>query len=292
MTGYKTTCPSCGGHNFYVTPENGMKYCFNCGYREFETGEETKPVTRYHTIPAIRHLYTQLAAYYHSCITPDIERYLFQRGITADFIDRWQIGYVPDDRHVLYYHEAAMHAGIATRDYKAFLANRIVVPNRVKNVVTDFRGRWYGDNYPKDKKYLSPYQPAYYRGADFPFNHAALQYDAVVVTEGDFKAIVSHESGVPACALPGILSMRPELRQRADQTFIICFDSQISHGADVKRAIIRLGAMFSYVRVATLPLLGESKQDIDGFIMRHGVSAYHTVINRALSFCEWKALNR
>lgn len=270
-----------------------MKYCFNCGYKEVCAADEVKPIVRYHDIPMIRQLYTQLADYYHSCITPEIEQFLQQRGITAEHIDRWRIGYVPDDRHVLYYHDVAPHAGISTTQHTAFLANRIVVPNRIGSVVTDFRGRWYGNDCPKDKKYLSPYQSAYYRGADFPFNHAALQlYNCVVVTEGDFKAILSHESGIPTCALPGILSMRPELQQRTDQTFIICFDSQVNHAADVRRAIVRLGNMFSNVKVATLPLHGEVKQDIDSYILQYGISAYHTVIARALPFTEWKALNR
>lgn len=282
---YKTVCVRCNGHNFYVTEENGLKYCFNCGYIEREG--EIKPPVRYHDIVAIRQLYTELTCYYHSCLMPAHEQIMIARGITCDQINQHKIGYVPLDRHVLYQQEIALHAGITIDNKLPFLADRIVFPYFVENIVTDIRGRTI-INHPI--KYLSCKGSGYYRGADYPYNYAALQNDIVVITEGEIKALASIQVGIPAIGLPGILSLRPQIKQSENQTFVVCFDSQRDM-SDVYRAIHRIGERFNKVKVATLPLQNE-KQDIDGYILQYGADAYRRVISRVLPFEIWKTLIR
>ena len=287
MQAYKTECPQCHGGNFYITPENGKRYCFNCAYFESD-GVFTAP-HRAQDINGIRQFYTEIADYYHSCLTPDHISYLNRRGISDNSIEKFKLGFVPQSTHILYNDSVAVESGMVTEKRAPFLANRIVFPYYVNSTVTDFRGRFVGEH---EVKYLSPKGSSYYRGADYAFNHAALESQKVVITEGDPKAIVSEQLHVPTISIPGILSIRPQVKQRAGQTFIACFDSQIEHMYDVIRAIQRLASMVESLLVATLPLCGFDKMDIDTFILLKGAEAYKRVIDRALPYNTWVKLIR
>ena len=277
-------CPACGGDRLYYTPHNDLKFCFHCGHTE-RNGQGKLPV-RYYDIPAIRQIYTELAHWYHSCLdTPQLE-YLTRRGVSEQEVKEYKIGYVPPYAHVLYQSITAQEAGIATAQYKPFLAERIVFPYWVEGICTDMRGRAVGDH---SIRYLACKGGGYYRGADYPYNYCALSADTVVITEGELKCIAGNKV-YPCGSLPGIMSMRPQLRQRTDQTFVVCFDSQIQNTLQVHSAIHRLASMFINLKVATLPLKGKEKQDIDSFILDYGKEAYQVVIDRALPYTTWKEL--
>jgi hypothetical protein len=93
-------------------------------------------------------------------------------------------------------------------------------------------------------------------------------------------------------SIPGILSLRPQLKQRDNQVFTVCFDSQVEHWYDVIRAIQRLAKKFQNLLIATLPLLGREKMDIDTFINDYGVDKYKDVISRAIPYSNWLSLVR
>lgn len=281
---YKTTCVQCHGSNFYVTPENGIGFCFNCHYTTRE--HDTRSIVRYHDIVGIRQLYAELARYYHSCISTEHVRYLDQRGITTEDIQTYQIGYCPDERHVLYTSELSREAGISTKDGLSCLRGRLVLPYRHRSVTVDMRGRTMGND---EKKYLSLYNSGYFRGSDYPYCADDMyKGDTIILTEGEFKTIFSRKL-FPTIGIPGIQSLKPGILK--DKTYVICFDSQLDM-SDVNRAINRIGSILPHVKVATLPLKGAAKQDIDSFILQFGLDAYEKVINRALPFSEWKALTR
>jgi DNA primase len=280
---YKTTCIACGGGNFYVTPHNGKGYCFNCGH--FTQEGRIQLLKRAENIQGIRQFYSELTHYYHSCLTDEHRMYLHKRGVSDTHIETYKIGYVPQGWHTLYNDPVAFDAGMVIKDKGSFLSGRIVFPYYVNGVVTDMRGRLFVGK--SDQKYLSPYGGSYYRGADYTFNHSALQYDQVVVTEGELKALASNEVGVPTVAIPGILSLRPQLKQRLGQSFTVCFDSQVEHWFDVVRAIQRLKKHFDNLLIATLPLMGRVKMDIDDYIKDFGADAYKRVISRAVPYNTW-----
>jgi DNA primase len=284
---YKTTCPACSGSNLYVTPHNAKSYCFNCGY--FAQEGKAEPLKRSERIKEIRELYTELARYYHSCLEPEHRLFLNKRGISDETIQKYQLGFVPQSHHILYDDLAVNHAGIARKNKTAFLGDRIVFPYMVNGVITDLRGRTLTQHI---VPYLSPRGSAYFRGADYTFNHEALQYDRVVITEGEIKAIASNQAGIPSVAIPGIISLRPQLKQRVGQSFTICFDSQVNHWFDVVRAIQRLKKHFDNLLIATLPLMGRTKMDIDDFIKDFGIEAYKRVIDRAVPYNTWIKLVR
>lgn len=282
MKSYKTICNQCNGHNFYVTTSNGMGYCFNCGYTTFQNDYRNYQQVRYHDIPAIRAIYTELANEYHSR-ADHVRLYLNQRGVTDAEIQRHKIGYCPPGIHPLYKNEHAIPAGIAKRDFTAFLADRIIFPYFANSQVTDLRGR--ALDKVTEPRYLSPYGGAFYRGADYPF---LWKENNIVVTEGEFKALAIQRSGFDAIGVPGILSVRPKSR-----FYVVCFDSDRNPKsmADVQRAIIRIARINPHIKVATLPLgSDDEKMGADDFIDKYGTEAFQRVINAALPFDKWKRL--
>ena len=283
--GYKTTCPMCSGKNFYITPENGVGYCFNCGHTTHEN-EHKKALTRYHDVAAIREQYAELAHYYHSCLDTTALRYLEDRGIQEETIKNSVIGFCPDERHVLYQGELAQSSGVATKECYAWLAGRIVFPYWHKGICTDLRGRTITED---RRKYLSLRNSGFFRGADYPYRADDMyDNDTLVLTEGEIKTHASQYAGFPTIGLPGIMSLKPSIIQ--DKRYIVCFDSQIDN-EKTHRAICRIGELFPSVSVATLPLLdGAEKEDIDSYILKYGISAYQRVINRALPFHTWRNL--
>jgi DNA primase len=246
---------------------------------------------RANDIHGIRQLYGELTDYYHSCLAPEHRTYLLNRGFTDETISAYRIGYVPDTTHILYRNEYVIDGGIVRKDGTPFLLGRLIFPYMVGSVVTDMRGRLFvGES---EQKYLSPYGGSFYRGADYPYSYDNLaQHEKIVLTEGEAKAIASNQAGVPTVSIPGILSLRPQLKQRDNQTFTVCFDSQVEHWYDVIRAIQRLAKKFQNLLIATLPLLGREKMDIDTFINDYGADKYKDVISRAIPYSNWLSLVR
>lgn len=279
---YKTACAQCNGYNFYITPANGMGYCFNCGYTAFQDSSRSYQPARYHDVPAIRNLYTTLADYYHS-VVETVRPYLLDRGVTDAEISEYKIGYCPPGQHPLYRSEHAVPAGIAKRDNTAFLSGRLVFPYIVNKRVTDLRGR--AINAAVEPRYLSPYGGAFHRGADYPF---LWKESSVVITEGEFKALAIQRAGFDAIGVPGILSIRPKSRFT-----VVCFDSDRNPKSmsDVQRAILRIVKLEPDIKVATLPLApGEGKMGADDYIDKYGETAFRRVINAALPVATWKKL--
>ena len=285
----KEVCPACGHKSYWITPERNLNaYCFVCGHTERNSNPQ--PLKRANDIHGIRQLYGELTSYYHSCLMLEHRNYLLNRGFTDETITAYRIGFVPNSDHILYRNEYAIDGGIVRSDGTPFLTGRLVFPYMVGSVVTDMRGRLFvGES---EQKYLSPYGGSFYRGADYPFSYDNLEYENIVLTEGEAKAIASNQAGIPTVSIPGILSLRPQLKQRDNQVFTVCFDNQLSNWFDVVRAIQRLAKKFQNLLVATLPLLGRQKMDIDDYIRDYGISAYKEVITRAIPYSSWLSLVR
>ena len=280
---YKTTCPNCGKGNFYVTEENGMKYCFNCTYVEKDGAIEQTKVRSEH-IDSIRNYYNELVEYYHSCLDTEHVTFLHNRGITDDTIQRLKIGYCPNSAHVLYTHPLAKESGMSIKN-EPFLADRIVFPYWFDNQVTDIRGR--SLVLQGAEKYKSPFHSAYFRGADYAYNVKTISEKTIVVTEGEIKSILPEQHGLPTKGLPGMNANRM-IAVAPFQKVVICFDNQRHKRADLIRAIKRLAQRIPNVFIATLPLRGKDKQDIDSYILSYGVDAYKQVIAAAMPYDRWR----
>lgn len=279
---YKTTCPNCGKSNLWVTESNGKRFCFNCSYFERNNNSEVVLV-RSPNLLSIRELYTEIAQYYHSCLDTPQLKYLEERGIAEQTVKDLLIGYCPQKNHVLYIGELAKDAGIGY-DGNPFLGNRIIFPYWYDGMITDMRGRLFSG---EGDTYKSPFHSAYYRGADYSYNDKLSITEEVIITEGEIKPIVPSQNGLDVRALPGIRSNRL-ITLHPKQKSIICFDNQRNNRRELLNAIKQLANKLQNVYVATLPLFGEIKQDIDGFILKYGFDAFMKVIKAALPFDTWK----
>jgi len=288
--GYKKECPVCHKGNFWVTEDNGMRYCFNCKYVEHDHNVNYQPPAPSEHIDEIRGLYTQAAYYYHSSLDTKGRDFLHDRGFTDQTIDTLQIGYCPTGMNPMYRSAIAKEAGLATQAHTAFLGDRITFPYFCDHTtVTDIRARAMSPN--ADLIYKSPYNGSTFRGAIYPYNHHLTDTDQpIILTEGEIKADIAVQFNYPAIALPGINAWRKGIR--LDRTYIILFDSQREHIKEVRNAITHVASQLTNPLVATLPLLGDQKQDIDGFILKYGISLFNAVVDAALPYETWRELQR
>ena len=295
MKSYKTTCPnpSCNGNNFYVTPDNGMGYCFNCRYTEKDnTAPYSKVRKRSDNIAEIRQYYTEMAEYYHSMLDTHARNFLYGRGYTDQTIQSLKIGYIPDGTHPLYRNPIAIEAGLANKRYEAFLGNRIAFPYfKDAKTVTDIRAR---SLIPHDEiKYKSPFNDAYYRGAIYPYNyHLTNKAKRILLTEGEIKAGIAVQANFPTIGLPGILAWRDGLIQEDDQEYVIVFDNETKPNIqrDVISAIRKVSLHLLNVKVAVLPIFDGGKAEIDTFINKFGASLFGNIIDNALDYDTWNSL--
>lgn len=290
MASYKTTCPSCGGDNFYFTEHNGMGYCFSptCGYSEHngKSSGDKIILKRSPLLPEIRELYGRMTAYYHSNLSGKALDFLYRRGYTDATIEKLKIGYCPPDQSVIYKTEVAKDAGLATYDHKAFLAERITFPYiSVDGTITDIRGRDITDQ--EELKYKSPHGSTYYRGADYPYNYFLHKEPEIIITEGEIKAGIGLQYNYPILALPGMGSWRTGFKQLGDQKVTLLFDTQDEDIINIRRAIIKAAGYLNNVYVATLPDMGKPKMDIDTLLSEYGVELFDIVIKAAIPFHRW-----
>lgn len=292
MAGYKDTCPECRKDNLWVTPENGIAHCFTpgCGYHVYGIAEEqTYEVSKH--VDAIRDYYKEITLYYHSCLDKPAENYLLARGLTHSIIEEYKLGYVPESPHVSYTAWIAQESGIAldkSKGYKPFLAKRIVFPYWYRGMVTDIRGRAMDDN---PVRYKSAYGKTHYRGAIYPFNMDESKADTVLFTEGEIKALVAKQAGYACLSIPGITIWRDGFTPIDYQKVIIVMDNQRKHKG-LTKAIQKVANHFENVYVATLPLYGKDKQDIDSYVNEYGYDSFRRIINSALEYNNWLSLRK
>lgn len=242
---YKGCCPFHGekSPSFFVSPDKGIFKCFGCneggdvfafiqkskgldfidsvrdlaqkyGVQLAESVEDRK---QYDKRSQILMLYQQASEYYiHLLQDPNegafARQYLQDRGMTAETIAKFKLGYAPNawDGLLTYLSEKTKvsqatleEAGLVRKRQESsgcydLFRNRLMIPICDSDgKVIAFGGRTLGDD---QVKYLnSPETPIYHKGLHlFGFNLAKdsiKKKDSVIVVEGYFDAITSHQFG-------------------------------------------------------------------------------------------------
>ncbi len=298
--GTKCICPDCGGRNLWETAEkNGIAHCWNCGttYKIIDA-EVKEQVIKVLNVEAIRKLYISAAQEYRSFVSKDIRKYLHDRGIDDKIIEQFAIGYCPNTVLDMYKDKIAIDAGLATAKNKPVLANRIVLPYIIDDLaLSDMRGRTAIN---EDPKYKSLFGASESRGSIYPYNWKRAMEKGnkekyIIITEGEFKSILADVHGFPCVALPGMISWKRAFNVPIDWRVIVIFDNSVRREDkfQIDKAIARVQSkLLRDIYVATLPLLGNNKQDIDSFLLHKsgGYNKFKSLVENALPYKEYKKL--
>jgi DNA primase len=223
-------------------------------------------------------------------------RYLADRGVTEELIDRFQIGFAPPGWDGLVTH--LRRAGVAIADaeiaglvakrqngdghYDRFRA-RVVFPiTDPSGQIAGFGGRAMGDDTPK---YLNSPESPVYKKSRVLFGlaqalDAIRERGRVIVVEGYFDLLALHRAGlhegVAPCGTALTQSHAHRIRRYAEEV-ILLFDGDAAGQAAAERALPVLLAEGLRVRAAFLPL-GE---DPDTLLAKSGVAALRACVDSA-----------
>lgn len=166
---------------------------------------------------------------------------------------------------------------------KPILKGTITIPYWNGNTCVFLRGRKLAPK-PGDPKYLSPTGPAYAGGTPvFYLHHALRDAPAVILTEGEFKALAAHQewragrSELPCVATSGAMYLPPALVDAlVGKLVYLAYDNEKPKRGEREsageRAVSRNGAKLRAagiaVKVIELPRTADqSKTDLDSFIL-------------------------
>jgi DNA primase catalytic core len=231
--------------------------------------------------------------------------YCAERGLLAETVERFGLGYAPDAWGGLVNELArndvdlalAAQAGLVKsgqRGYYDFYRNRLMVPTySTTGEVIAFGGRALGDTEPK---YLNTSTtPAYTKGHHlYALNLArrAAQNDrTLIVVEGYLDCIALHQAGfentVASLGTSFTEEQATELRKYAEYVYL-CFDGDPAGSAAATKAVDvaskRIEHAGSSVRIVLLP----PGDDPDSYVRNQGAEAFRRLLDSAKSAIAFK----
>ena len=270
--------------SFYVYPEQGTYHCYGCGKggdvftwlqetEQLEFGEALKQLADRAGVKlperaarqpdpeqtAAADALTAAAAWYHDNLlkAPDAAKardYLVKRGLKAETVRRFAIGWAPERRDQLVSHlrskdfqdKQLLDAGLVReteRGLSDYMGGRIVFPIRdADGKVRGFGGRTLGDNQPK---YLNSPQTTFFDksatlyGLDLA--RQSIRRDGVaVIVEGYMDVVVPHQEGftnVVASLGTALTERQLDLIKRSAPTIVLALDSDAAGQAATLRGL-------------------------------------------------------
>ena len=232
--------------------------------------------------------------------------YLGARGLDADTIRRFRLGWAPDDRQSLRRALAAdfgeallVETGLLHRPEEGeafdYFRNRVMFPigDRAGRIIA-FGGRVLADGQPK---YLnSPESPIFQKGRVLygwsAARAAAADRRDAIVTEGYMDVIALHHAGFASAVAPlgtALTEYQLEELWRLGPEPILCFDGDAAGQRAAARALRRALPLLRpgrSLRFAVLP----SGEDPDSLIRRAGRDIFEQVLAaaRPLSHMLWE----
>ena len=240
------------------------------------------------------------AAFYEACLASPAgtraRNYLAERGLDAETIRRFRLGWAPDDRYGLgrglsgdFSQSLLVEAGLLRRSSNAdaadpidYFRSRVMFPigDRTGRVIA-FGGRVIGDGQPK---YLnSPETPLFEKGRvlyGWSAARGAAQGASLIVTEGYMDVIALHRAGFLGAVAPlGTALTEFQLQElwRLGLEPILCFDGDEPGQQAAARVLHRALPLLRpgrSLRFAILP----SGQDPDSIIRTMGRNAFDQIL--------------
>jgi DNA primase len=239
--------------------------------------------------------------------------YLAQRGVPAEAIQLFRLGYAPDawDDTVNWAkskgHDLALleRAGLVVRKpgeaghpdhwYDRFRGRLMFPIGDEQGRVIAFSGRVLNPEQEKfGGKYVnSPETPIFTKGRVCygldKSKRALLDTGQAVICEGQLDLIACHVGGVPNVVAPQGTALTADhcrLLKRYVNEVILCFDADTAGQNAALRALDDLLASGLAIRVALLP----APHDPDSFIKAHGGEAFRAVLTQAIGFFDYLLL--
>ena len=332
--------------SFTVSPSRQMFHCFGCGeggnvftflmkiegasfptvvralgeklgIRVEETPASPAAKQRAEQAERLVALNRAAAAFFHRTLLADpaaepARAYLRDRGITAETIERFGIGYAPQswdgllkalsktDKGGWTPEDLAAAGLIVARDqggrkpgdasgyYDRFRGRVMLSIRDLQKRVIGFGGRVLDDGVPK---YLnSPETPLFRKGRTLYALESAREgiarEDQVVIVEGYFDAIALHQAGLTHVVATLGTALTPEhidVIRRFTRRVVLLFDPD---SAGVRAALRTLDLFIGSglaVQVGSLP----AGDDPDTFVRSRGVEAFTTLIQKAPSLLDF-----
>ncbi len=329
----------CPFHNektasFGVNPEKGFFHCFGCqasgdvidfycringlDFREgleqlaLETGitlAEFRPNPQEEHARKLRQAAGEMHAYardyFRDCLRAEAgapaRDYLYRRGVSAEMVERFQLGYSPPDWQGLedclkrrgYRTQDAVAAGLLSqgdgRVWDRFRGRLMFPIHEVSGKVVAFGGRVMGEGEPK---YLnSADSPVYKKGEHlYGLNQARPYFSKskeVLLTEGYLDVIALHQHGFPeTCGVLGTALTGPQVKRLTGfcQHVTLVFDGDPAGEKAALRSAQMLLAQGASCRVVLLP----QGEDADSLLKAGGPEAFRNCLDNAregLDFC-------
>ncbi|HXX47726.1 MAG TPA: DNA primase [Myxococcota bacterium] len=224
-------------------------------------------------------------------------RYLADRGVGEELVDRFQIGFAPAGWDGLVSHLRRSSISIADAEAAGLVARRQTgdghydrFRSRVVFPITDpsgqiagFGGRALGDDTPK---YLNSPESAAYKKSRVLFGlaqalDAIRQSGRVIVVEGYFDLLALHRAGLHEAVAPcgtALTQTHAHRIRRYAEEVVLLFDGDAAGQSAAERALPILLAEGLRVRAAFLPL-GE---DPDTLLAKSGIAALRACVDSAV----------
>jgi DNA primase len=247
------------------------------------------------------------AKYYEYCLKELIESktaqsYLRQRGLTAEIIKKFRIGYAPQSGDKFLKAaltkgakpEVLQKAGLLNYNgdrYYDYFRGRVMYP------ITDAKGKViaFGARTLDDAK-----QPKYLNTAETPlFSKSKILYGLnlassairksgqVLLLEGYMDVIACHQFGLENSIASMGVALTPEqieLVKRYCSKIVIIYDSDQAGISATLRGLDLLVDSGLEIKVA----VQSAAKDPDEFLRKHGQEAFETIVQKALSLIEYR----
>ena len=326
----------CPFHNektasFSVVPADGFFYCFGChaggdafkfislmehitpfeaivrqaeqlGIEKPAQKRDPREEARLRELDDLRKVNALARDFFHNCLTMTRygaagRDYLAGRGITAEAIERYGIGFAPDAWSKLsdafqkrgISENLLVTAGLAVKRergggvYDRF-RNRVIIPIAdERGRIVAFGGRALGNAQPK---YLNTAETPVFNKRKLLFGldraHRAIASEgAAIVVEGYMDAIAAWEAGVSnvvATLGTSFTSDHAALLLRRAPRIIFCYDSDTAGQEATLRALAAVRGSAAEVRVLLLP----DGKDPDEYVRTHGAEAFRALVETAV----------
>lgn len=247
------------------------------------------------------------ARFYHQVLVSDLRgkdalKYLLGRGLSLETINKWQIGFAPDDFHALEQALATkqvrqadmVKAGVSTKNERGQVYDRF--RGRITFPIFDLSNRCLGfsarilKDDGKSAKYVNSPETIIYNksrvlfGLNFAKN-VARQKEEVVVVEGQMDCISAHQAGIAnvvASSGTALTEQQLDLLSRFTRHLKFCFDADAAGLKATRRAIeMYLGKDF-VVKIVDL----KGAKDPDE-LLKEGPERFLSLIGQAPLFMDY-----